>query len=160
MNQMDPTAALMNNQRSYESALYGLNNQTGTFNQRQALASNLFANKLQANTGVMNQYAEQNAGLANQYQDRLSQRNAQNNQTAYMADNLNAQNRGAKFNAVQGLFGDIATIGGQAAGMMNSRLSNNVAMQSIKTMAPDVFENYMKDMPEDIKKLLNAMRNK
>lgn len=143
LNQLDPTAILNNNQASYQSALNDLNNNSSTGGNRAAIAANLFNNKLRANNDVMTKYGEQNSNLATQYEQRLAQRNSENNAMAYQVDDLNSRNKGAAQNMRQGVYGDLATLGLNQANVLNNRLSQNATLEMLKQMAPDVYKNYM-----------------
>jgi len=146
LNQLDPTAILNNNQQSYQSALNDLNNNSSTGSNRAAIAANLFNNKLRANNDVMTKYGEQNSNLATQYEQRLAQRNSENNNMAYQVDDLNSKNRGAAQQMRQGVYGDLATLGLNQANVLNNRLSQNATLEALKMMAPAVYENYMKNI--------------
>lgn len=146
LNALDPTAVLNNNQVSYESALNDLNNNSTTGANRQAVAANLFNNKLRANNDVLTKYGEQNSNLATQYEQRLAQRSSENNQMAYQTDDMNSRNKGAAQQMRGGVYGDLATLGLNQANVMNNRLSQNAQLEALKMMAPDVYQNYMKNV--------------
>ena len=156
LNSLDPTAALGINQSSYNSALNDLNNQSTTGSNRAALAANLFGNKLKSDNDVLMHYGEANQNNAVQYEQRMAQRNAENNAMSYQVDDLNSRNRGARENMRMGLYGDLSTMGLNTANVLNNRLSQQATLAALKKMAPDVYNNLMKQMDLQIQKTIKG----
>jgi len=146
LNQLDPTAVLNNNQASYQSALNDLNNNSSTGANRQAIAANLFNNKLRANNDVMTKYGEANSNLATQYEQRLAQRNSENNQMSYQVDDMNSRNKGAAQQMRSGVYSDLSTLGLDQANILNNRMSQQATLEALKKMAPDVYARLMENI--------------
>lgn len=156
LNALDPSYAINNNQGSYNAALNDMNNNSSTGSNRAAQASALFSNRLKADNDVLSKYGEQNSNIANNYEQRLGQRNSENNAMAYQVDDLNSRNRGAAENMRMGVYGDLATMGLNTSNVINNRMTEQATLAALKKMAPDVYQNLMKTMDANLQKRIGG----
>jgi hypothetical protein len=150
LSQLDPSAILNRNQQSYQSALAQA--QGNTSNQNVGYQQALFANKLTADNQALSQFQAQNAGLKESYEQRLAQRQSENNVNANQVDDIMARRRGARENMRMGVYGDVATMGMNVGQLMNTRLGNQATVGMMKGIAPDVYENQIKNMSPELKR--------
>lgn len=156
LNQLDPTAVLNQNQASYTASLNDINNQSTTGSNRQAMLSSLYSNKMKSDSDIMGKYNELNSNNATQYEQRLAQRNAENNAMSYQVDDLNSRNKGARENMRMGLYGDLAMMGMNTSNVINNRMSQQATLAALKKMAPDVYQNLMKTMDANLRKQIGG----
>lgn len=147
LQQMDPSQALMNNNNMYNSQMYNMNNVASNINTANALKANAYATKMNQDANILADYENRNKGMVAQYQDRLANRQAQNNQSIMTTDDLNARNQATQRNRQMGLYNDIAGAGQSLGNAMNQRETDKIALENMKAMAPDVFNNYMSSLP-------------
>lgn len=156
LNQLDPTAVLNQNQASYTASLNDINNQSTTGSNRQAILSSLYSNKMKSDSDIMGKYNELNSNNATQYEQRLAQRNAENNAMSYQVDDLNSRNKGARENMRMGFYNDLSVLGMNNATVLNNRMSQQATLAALKKMAPDVYENLMKTMDANLRKQIGG----
>jgi hypothetical protein len=146
--QLDPTLALRNMQETYQVGLNDANNQSNSFNQRQALASNMFSNQLNAQNKLLTDYSRANADYAQQYESRLSDRKNQNNAAQAQAESITEANRAKRQNMRFGVYGDVATMGLNIADMYNTKDKETKTLNILKKLNPDVYQNLINTMNE------------
>lgn len=156
LQQLDPTNALLNSQNEYNSFRNDLQNRATSINTASTLAANAYAQKLNADNQIISNFQNQNKGLVNQYQQALANREAMNNQSMMQTDDLNSRNEANTRNMQNAFYNDIAGLGSFLGTNFNERLRAKMVMDSLKTMTPDVLENYLKNNPQISKYLQNA----
>lgn len=154
MNLLDPTNALSRNQDNFGAAMYNTNERTSNQAMSNSLIQNLFANKMRADNDVIADYRNRNQGIKTNYEDRIANRQAMNNQSMLQTDQINAQNRAVKLQAQQALGMAAGNIGSTVGASMNQRLMENIALSAQAKKTPDVM-NQLKDIlsPELLAKL-------
>ena len=136
----DPRAPLYQNQRNFSNALNSI--QAGSLNTRRAVASQLFANKLNSDSSILDRYSQMNLGARTQYEQRLADRQRENIGYANYASDLNARNRAARTNNLDVAF---------------DTLSNFGASLNQKKQAADMINIYRKLFPSIEKNILSAL---
>lgn len=133
----NPQPALLRNQYAFNALKQNINNSVGDA----ARMSNLqqgYANKMRGDMDVLSHYQEMNTQAQRDYEARLAQRNAENNQYRYNVDQINDQNRAARNNAVRGFLTDIGNLGVEA----NNQASNKQAVQWLLQAYPDIAQYF------------------
>lgn len=148
LQQLDPTNALYNSNAQYNTQRADYSNRANSINSQNALSANMYAQKLNADNQIISNYENQNKSLVGNYQDRLAQRQAMNNQSMMQTDDLNSRNTANARNMQGGFYNDIAGLGNYLGEGQNQKLKMKMIMQALKTMSPDVQSNYLKSNPE------------
>lgn len=128
----DPTAQLQQSQASFQNASNSLS--TNSENTRRALANNLYAGKLQADSGILAKYDEMNQSAKAQYEDRKSNQSRFNAGQVNYTNDINAQNRAAAMNARAAAFDQI----GYAGMMLNERRQNQAYINALQQRYPEL----------------------
>ncbi len=133
--QFSPSRALLQNQFSTNAARAALTN-TYSSSGANANLQNLHANKFRADSGVVTQYDQMNKQATTDYEARLGQRQAENNQNKYQTDNMNSANKAAYTNNIYGALSTISNVG---AGL-NKGESYNQALKYLMMIDPQAAE--------------------
>lgn len=128
----DPTAQLQQSQASFQNASNSLS--TNSENTRRALANNLYAGKLQADSGILAKYDEMNQSAKAQYEDRKSNQSRFNAGQVNYTNDINAQNRAAAMNARAAAFDQI----GYAGMMFNEKRQNEAYINALQQRYPEL----------------------
>lgn len=108
--QYDPSQAYQQNQTAVNTGLQRLNN-TSSQGARNANLQQLIANQMRANQKIGTQYEQMNANAQTQYEQRLSQRETENNRARYMTDQIRQQDQAAYFNNLDQIMNSVANYG-------------------------------------------------
>jgi len=133
----DPTQALYQSQRSFDSSLSNL--EVGSINARRAFANRMLATKLNADSQVATQYGQMNAGALTEYEGRISNQRRYNNAQTQTTNEINAQNRAAYKEAVDTAFNSLGNFG-QA---LNAKKQGYDQIQILKSMYPEVYKRIL-----------------
>lgn len=105
----DPRASLYQNQRNYRNALNSL--QAGSINTRRAVGQQLNAQRINADSQVLDRYNQMNKQARTQFEERLAARQRENIGYANYAADLNARNRAARANNLDTAFNSLGYFG-------------------------------------------------
>lgn len=133
----DPTQALYQSQRSFDSSLSNL--EVGSINARRAFANRMLATKLNADSQVATQYGQMNAGALTEYEGRISNQRRYNNAQTQTTNEINAQNRAAYKEAIDTAFNSLGNFG-QA---LNAKKQGYDQIQILKSIYPEVYKRIL-----------------
>ncbi len=139
-NSYDVNPVLGRNNRDYQNALN--NTSTSSPNLRRAIANQMYASKLNADSTALGKYQEMNNQAQTNYEDRLSGQRRFNASKMDYTQNLNAQNRGASMNARQAGYDQL----GQVGLMLNKKKEGQAYIEALKIRYPDISANVLKDI--------------
>ena len=130
--QFDPSRALMNNAFSTNAARQDVTNSYSASGANANL-QNLYANKFKADADVTTHYDQMNKQATTDYENRLGQRTAENNQMRYHTDDVNMANRAQYMNNIYGALGTVNQVG---AGF-NKQASTDQGMKWLMQIDPE-----------------------
>lgn len=129
----DVRPTLYNNQRQLQNSLSGVDTSSPIV--RRALANQMYAQKINADSGALAKYQEMNNQATTQYEDRLSNQRRFNSQQSNLNYDINARNRGTYNQVLQNSFTSLGNFG-QA---LNTRKTSYDALNILKTQYPKVY---------------------
>ena len=130
----DPRQALQVNDANYQNAVNSISSSSPTL--RRSLANNMYASKLNADSGVLGKYQEMNTQANVGFEDRVSNRNRYNIAQGVQTNDLNARNRGAQDQVQQNAFESLGNFGQ----MLNQKKYGYDSLKILKEMYPDVYD--------------------
>lgn len=130
--QFDPSRALMNNTFTTNAARQDLTN-TYSASGANANLQNLYANKFKADADTTTHYDQMNKQATTDYENRLGQRTAENNQMRYHTDDVNMANRATYMNNI---YGALATVNQVGAGF-NKGETGKMALKYLMQIDPE-----------------------
>lgn len=120
----DPAQALNRNQYSFNALRSDIGNSVGDAS-RMSNLQQAYANQSMNQAQIVNQYDQMNRQAGVNYEQRLGQRQAENNQSRYAVDQINDQNLAARNNAARGLFANLAGLGSEINNQKTNKQSVN-----------------------------------
>ncbi len=133
MQQYDPAQALNRSQYNFNALRSGISNSVGDAN-RMSNMQQAYSNKTRNEADILNHYNEMNKQSQVNYEQRLGQRQSENNQNRYNVDQINDQNLAARNNALRGMFANLAGLGGE----INNQKSNKQNVKWLLEAYPDI----------------------
>ena len=133
--QYDPAQALNRSQYSFNAIKSGIGNSVGDANRISNLQQ-AYSNKTMNEAQIVNQYDQMNKQAQTQYEQRLAQRQGENNQSRYAVDQMNDQNLAARNNAARGLFANVAGLGSE----INNQKSNKQSVSWLLSAYPELMK--------------------
>jgi len=131
----DPSQALNRSQYAFNALKANIGNSVGD-GARMANLQQGYANQGMNQAQIVNQYDQMNKQAQVNYEQRLAQRQGENNQTRYAVDQIDDQNLGARNNAARALFTDAFSLGSE----MNNQKSNQQSVQWLLSAFPELMK--------------------
>lgn len=139
----DVAPQLNQNQRNLSNQVAGFD--TNSVNLRRALFNNAYANKVNADSQVINQYQQMNNQAQVDYENRLSNQRRYNNSQQVYTDNVNAANRGQYTTLTDNAFTSLGNFGEQ----LNKKVYANDSLRLYKEIYPDVANRSLEALSKD-----------
>jgi hypothetical protein len=130
----DVTPQLQQSQRNFRNYRNSL---TGSINTRRAMAGAGYANKLNADSNIIDQYHNMNNQANTQYEQRVADQRRYNIGQINYTNDINARNRGQRKTLMGNAWDSVSNFGTQ----LNTKVYANDAMSLLQTMFPDVYED-------------------
>jgi hypothetical protein len=129
----DPSQALNQNMYSFNALKGTIGNSIGD-SSRLSNLQQAYSNKMRNDSSVIDRYTDMNKQSQINYEQRLGQRMAENNQNKYNVDQINSQNKAARNNAISQMLANVSGLGVE----MNKQKQNEMAAQQMAAAYPDI----------------------
>lgn len=123
---------------------------TGNINLRRSLFGQAYAQKLNTDSQILNQYQQMNNQAQIQYEDRISNRRRFNVGQQTYTDNINAANRAAQDMVTQNALTSV----GQFGEDLNRKQYSTDLINLLQLQYPDVYKNVYNQL--NAKKVING----